>query len=130
MARIIALVNQKGGTGKTTSCVSLATYLATRGRFVLLIDLDPQANATSGLGVDPEKVGQGLYHALTNQVPMEEIIKKTKVLGCDLIPSSSDLAGIRVDLVNQENREFKLREILGKTRKEITRSRKRKKNRT
>lgn len=112
MARVITLVNQKGGTGKTTSCISLGAYLATMGKFVLQVDLDPQANATSGLGFDPEKVGKSLYHCLSGQVPVNDIIKKTKILGCDLIPSSPDLAGARVDLVYQENREFKLREVI------------------
>ncbi|MDP2932855.1 MAG: AAA family ATPase, partial [bacterium] len=79
MAKIIAFVNQKGGVGKTTSAVNLAGYLAAMGKYVLLVDLDPQANATAGLGFEPESMEKSLYHSLVGQVPPQELIKKTNL---------------------------------------------------
>lgn len=122
MARIIGVVNQKGGVGKTTTAVNLGAYLALHGKYVLLIDLDPQANASSGLGVrfsETELEGQGagkieptLYDALMNNVPILEVIRKTSFHGYDIIPSGSDLAGAAVELVGRERREFALYDLL------------------
>ena len=112
MARIISLVNQKGGTAKTTTTVNLGAYLAAMGKYVLLIDLDPQANATSGVGVNRENADKTLYHILANQASFDEIIKKTSLFGYDIIPSSADLAGAVVELINDPRREFKLYDVL------------------
>ncbi|MFA4859018.1 MAG: AAA family ATPase [Candidatus Margulisiibacteriota bacterium] len=112
MATIIATVNQKGGVGKTTTTVNLAAYLAAFGKRVLLIDIDPQGNATSGVGIDRTQISKCLYDVLTNDVPVAEIILKTKISGLDLIPSTPRLAGADVELVNEPNREFKLKSAL------------------
>jgi chromosome partitioning protein len=114
MAKIITLTNQKGGTGKTTSAVNLGAYLAAKGKLVLLVDLDPQANATSGIGVNPKEISKSLYHLITGQDDFSEIIKKTKVFGLELLPSNQDLAGSTIELINQEEREFKLKFALEK----------------
>lgn len=113
MARIIAVTNQKGGTGKTTTAINLAAYLVSSGRFVLLVDLDPQGNATSGMGIAPGSVEKSLYHALIEETPnITDLIKKTKVTGYNTICASQDLAGATVDLVNMPNREYRLRNAL------------------
>ncbi len=112
MAKIIALTNQKGGTGKTTSTVNLAAFLAAMGKFVLLVDLDPQGNATSGLGVQTDIAKKSLYHALAGQVSLDQAIKKSGILGLEVIPASADLAGATVELVNVSQREFRLQKLL------------------
>ena len=112
MARIIAIVNQKGGVGKTTTAINLGAYLAWLGKFVLIIDIDPQANATSGLGIDPNKVVKSIYNTLVETVSMREIIVGTSHQGYKLAPSTQDLAGARVELVNMDDREFRLRDAL------------------
>ncbi len=116
MAKIISLVNQKGGVGKTTSAINLATYLAEAGKFVLLVDLDPQGNASSGLGIDIRKVAKSLYHSLILDEHPSKIIFKTETLGHDLIPSSQDLAGAGIELVHLDNREFRLYNVLREIR--------------
>jgi len=116
MAKIIALTNQKGGTGKTTSTVNLAAFLAALGKFVLLVDLDPQANATSGLGIEPEKLRKSLYHTLAGQVSPQEAIRKSGILGLEILPASADLAGATVELVNVSQREFRLQKLLSAIR--------------
>jgi len=93
MAKIISVVNQKGGTGKTTTATNLAAFLAALGKYVLLVDLDPQANATSGLSFEPESLDKTLYHALIEDTHPEEVVKKTNLFGYDLMPSHGDLAG-------------------------------------
>jgi len=116
MAQIISLVNQKGGVGKSTTAINLASYLAAMGKYVLLVDIDPQANATSGIGVDSRKTSLNLYHSLIGGLLPEEIIRRTGHFGCDIIPATSDLAGATVELVNLSNREFKLYELLRRVR--------------
>jgi len=112
MPQIISLVNQKGGVGKTTTSINLGAYLSALGKFVLLVDIDPQANATSGLGIDHHKLEMGIYDALINQVSLREIIKNTDHDGFRIAPATISLAGANVELVNISNREFKLREVL------------------
>lgn len=114
MARIISFVNQKGGVGKSTTVVNVGAFLAAHGKYVLVVDLDPQANATSGLGVNPYDVEWHLYHVLINGLVPEEAIRKTGVFGLDVLPSNPNLAGANVDLVVQPNREFRLRESLNR----------------
>jgi len=110
MSRIIAIVNQKGGVGKTTTAINLGAYLAWLGKFVLLVDIDPQANATSGLGIDVANLEKGVYHSLVEPVSLREIIKGTSHAGYKVAPATPDLAGARVELVNLEKREFLLHE--------------------
>lgn len=110
MSRIIAIVNQKGGVGKTTTAVNLGAYLAWMGKFVLLVDLDPQANATSGLGIDPYSIEKGVYNALFEGLSLREVVKGTTHQGYKLAPANSDLAGSRVELVSLPNREYRLHE--------------------
>ena len=116
MAKIIALVNQKGGVGKTTSAINLATYLAAAGRFVLLVDLDPQGNASSGLGVDIRKNQKSLYQSMVLGESVASAIIRLKDFGHDLIPSSQDLAGAGVEMVGMDNREFRLYNVLREIR--------------
>lgn len=115
MAKIIGIVNQKGGVGKTTTAVNLGAYLATHGKYVLLIDLDPQANASSGLGVKYDSFKEdepSLYEALMENAAISDVVKKTSVFGFDIIPSTPDLAGAAIELVSKENREFALYNLL------------------
>ncbi len=114
MAKIITLTNQKGGTGKTTSAVNLGAYLAAKGKLVLLVDLDPQANATSGIGINPREISKSLYHLISGENDFSKIIKKTKIFGLEILPASQDLAGSTIELINQEEREFKLKFALEK----------------
>jgi chromosome partitioning protein len=118
MTRIISLVNQKGGVGKTTTAVNLATYLASAGKKVLLVDLDPQGNASSGLGLDIQSVTKSLYHSLVSKIHPREIIVQSKASGLSLFPSNQDLSGAAVELVDFQNREFQLRETLNQIRDE------------
>ncbi len=110
--KIIAIVNQKGGVGKTTTAVNLATCLSYFGQGVLLVDLDPQANTTSGLGIDKNLIKKSVYNLLIDEVPAYEIIIPTQVDWLDLIPSNLDLIGAEVELVNLEAREYRLKKIL------------------
>ena len=116
MAQILTLCNAKGGVAKTTTAINLAAYLAAMGKYVLLVDIDPQANATSGVGLDPQTVPLNLYHSLIGGLLPEEIIRKTALFGYDIIPAAPDLAGATVELVPQANREFKLYELLRRIR--------------
>ena len=100
--------------GKSASVVNVGAFLAAHGKSVLIVDLDPQANSTSGMGVDPYQIEWNLYHVLTNGLLPEEAIRKTGVNGLDLLPSSTSLAGAGIELVTQPNREFRLREALSR----------------
>jgi len=110
MGKTIAVVNQKGGVGKTTTAVNLTAALTEAGMKVLLCDFDPQANATSGLGVDKRKAKRSVYDVVINEVPAQQAIVHTKF--GDVLPSSANLAGAAVELITSEHREHQLRESL------------------
>lgn len=112
MARIISIVNQKGGVGKTTTAINLGAYLAELGKFVLIVDLDPQANATSGLSVDYRNLNAGVYEAVLGQVGIREIIQPTAHEGLRIAPATQALNGLNIELVDLERREFRLRDAL------------------
>ena len=112
MARIISLCNQKGGVGKSTTAQNLAVFLAALGKKILLVDIDPQANCTSGLGINQRKLEKSIYHVLIGKAPIESVIKTTGILALDILPSSSALAGAAIELIDIKNREFKLKEVL------------------
>jgi chromosome partitioning protein len=105
MTRVYAFANQKGGVGKTTTAVNVAAYLAAAGKRVLMVDSDPQANATSSLGIDPRALKYSVYDSLINRVPLEQIITLTNQLRLDLVPSSPRLAGADVEMVSMLARE-------------------------
>jgi chromosome partitioning protein len=116
MARIIAVVNQKGGVGKTTTTVNLAAYMAAQGKYVLLVDLDAQANATLGLGVHVGENNLNIYHALVIDQNPEVILKRTSIFGFDILPADQSLAGATVELVSMEERESRLKKVLNSVR--------------
>ena len=112
MVKVIAVANQKGGVGKTTTAVNVAACLAKQGRKVLLIDSDPQGNATSGLGFDKRDVKKCIYDALINEVPMADTLKHTTYENLDVIPATIQLAGAEIELVSLMNREGRLKNAL------------------
>ena len=116
MARIIGIINAKGGVGKTTTANNLGAYLAAMGKYVLMVDLDPQANATSRMGIKLEDDHVNLYHAIVANKEPGAIIRKTSLFGFDVLPSAPSLAGATVELVDMEEREFKLKQALNKIR--------------
>jgi chromosome partitioning protein len=112
MARIYTIVNQKGGVGKTTSAINLGAYLGYFGQRILLVDLDPQANATSSLGIDKRTVKNGTYEVLIGAAPITPQILHNPRLKISLLPSSPALAGAEVELIEMDRREYRLKEVL------------------
>src|SRR3989338_8750933 len=116
MARIISVCNQKGGVGKTTTTINLAAYLVALGKYVLLVDLDSQANATIGLGVHVADNGSNVYHSLISDLNPSLAIRKTSLFGFDILPAAQSLAGATVELVTMEERETRLKRVLDSIR--------------
>lgn len=112
MGKVISVTNQKGGVGKTTTCVNLASYVADAGNKVLLIDIDPQGNACASLGVEVEKDKNSIYEVLLGEVNIKDAIYNSVLKNLDVLPSTVDLAGAEVDLVYVDNRENVLKEAL------------------
>ncbi len=116
MAKIVSVCNRKGGVGKTATAVNLGAYLAAMGKNVLLVDIDPQANATSGAGFDSRNLEKSIYHALIEELHPEDIIKQTKIWGYHLLPACFNLAGATIEMVNLDQREYNLLKLLDKIR--------------
>src|SRR3982751_5041581 len=108
MGKIIAILNQKGGVGKTTTAINLSSSLAKSGRTVLLVDLDPQGNATSGLGIAKPEAGSSMYEVLLGERSLQEIVKETTVAGLYIAPTSAELAATEIELVERSDREYAL----------------------
>src|SRR5437870_12929628 len=111
LSRVIAVVNQKGGVGKTTTAVNLAAGLALAGRSTLIVDLDPQGNATTGLGLKKEGLYPTIYHVLLGGEPVQKAIVGAATSGLSLLPSDIDLVGAEIELVSLERREYRLRQV-------------------
>ena len=112
MKKTIAVFNQKGGVGKTTTTINLAAALSMEGYQVLIIDSDPQGNATSGLGIDKNELEKSIYDGLVDGVDLKGIILETEIDKLHLLPSNADLAGAEIELANRPNREFRLSEMV------------------
>ena len=116
LPRVLAIANQKGGVGKTTTAVNLGAALAEGGFRVLIVDLDPQGNATTGLGLNPRDVNGSLYDVLLNDLPMEDCVEPTSVKNLFVAPATIDLAGAEIELVPQMSRELRLRRAIESVR--------------
>ena len=112
MGKVIAVANQKGGVGKTTTVVNLSAALGAEGAKVMAVDVDPQGNATSGFGIDKRKIGQSVYEALIGQAGLDSIVRRSVAKNVDMIPSHINLAGAEVEIVDMGDREARLKNLL------------------
>ena len=119
MGKIITVCNQKGGTGKTTSAINIAAFLAVAGKKVMLIDLDPQANATSGSGLNKHKVIKSTYHVLLEELDIKDVLQPTAIPSFLIAPSNLDLTGAEVELVGSLGREYRLKKALERVKTEF-----------
>src|SRR5690348_842614 len=110
--RILALANQKGGVGKTTTAINLGTALAAIGEHVLIVDLDPQGNASTGLGIDRKSRRRSTYDVLTREIPLRDAILETAVPRLSVVPSTMDLSGLELEIAHERDRAFRLRDAL------------------
>ena len=120
MSSIIAVINQKGGVGKTTSVINLATSLSILGHNNLIIDLDPQGNATTGLGISINERNRNIYKLLIDQISLDEAIQKTKVKDLDIISSTVDLSGLELETASDNSRAFLLKKIFNNNKNIIS----------
>ena len=117
--KIISVINQKGGVGKTTTVINLAAALSQKGKNILVIDLDPQGNATTGLGKSNNSEKENIYNLLIGRSKLENVIQETNIGGVDLISSNVNLSGLEVETANDSNRAFMLRDLLGEKNKNL-----------
>lgn len=116
MGKIIAIANQKGGVGKTTTAINLSACLAEKGKKILSVDMDPQGNMTSGLGLDKNSVEKTIYDLIIGEISIDEVIKKDIHENLDIIPTSIDLSGAEIELLDEENKEYILKNALYKVK--------------